>query len=96
MKKSRLWSLGLVAMAIAAAPFAARRTDVFYRARNLPAYFGRHGQLKARLGVRCQEAARSLSERGRPLRLDVSTRPEDTLLGEDWLRALGGARLCWA
>jgi hypothetical protein len=75
-----------------AAPFAARQTDVFYRARNLPAYFGSHGQLKARLGIRCQEAARALGERGRPLRLDVYTRPEDTLLGEDWLRALGGAR----
>lgn len=75
-----------------AAPFAARSTDVFYRARNLPAYFGRHGQLKARLANRCQEIGRVLSERGRPLRLDVSTRPEDTLLGEHWLKALGNAR----
>lgn len=68
-------------------PFGSRRIDVGYRARNLPPQFGSHGQLKVTLGARFLEACR-----GRDLRTDISTRPEDVFLGLDWLRFLGDCR----
>lgn len=70
-----------------ARPYRDRVIDVGYRARDLPAQFGSHGQLKARLGDRFVRAAS-----GDGLRLDVSTRPEDVLLGDAWVRFLGDSK----
>lgn len=70
-----------------ARPFHTRGIDVGYRARELPPQFGSHGQLKTRLGTAFAERVRD-----RGLRLDISTRPEDVLLGDHWLRFLGNSR----
>lgn len=70
-----------------ARPFGERTIDVGYRARQLPPQFGSHGQLKTRLGTLFEERVR-----GGGLHLDISTRPEDVLLGDDWLRFLGNSR----
>lgn len=67
--------------------FVDRTIDVGYRARELPPQFGRHGRMKSELGHRFASSAT-----GRGLRLDVSTRPEDALVGESWLRFLGNSR----
>jgi hypothetical protein len=70
-----------------ALPFKQRRIDVGYRARDLPAYFGRFGRMKAAIGDRFRE---TMSNRG--LCLDISTRPEDTFGGDEWLKFLGTSR----
>lgn len=62
-----------------ARPIGERGTDVAYRAANLLPVFGRLGQIKAEFGERFQRAAS-----GSPLRIDVSTRPQDTILGDCW------------
>jgi hypothetical protein len=68
-------------------PFEDREVDVGYRARKLPANFGRHGLLKSTLGDRFAGLAKD-----RGLKLDVSTRPEDVFLGDDWLKFLGRSK----
>ncbi len=68
-------------------PFDARSVDVGYRARDLPAYFGRFGRMKAAIGNRFKE---KMSNSG--LRLNISTQPEDTFAGDDWLKFLGRSR----
>lgn len=70
-----------------AASVPARDVDVGYRAFHAPAWLGRQGQLKTRVAEIVGATAR---ERG--LRVDVSTRAEDTLYGDDWLRFLGRSR----
>lgn len=70
-----------------ALPFEQRSVDVGYRARDLPAYFGRFGRMKAAIGDRFKER---MSNSG--LRLDISTQPEDTFAGDDWLKFLGRSR----
>jgi hypothetical protein len=64
-----------------------RPLDVVYRARQLPYWFGSHGQLKHRIAgeVRGRATARGLQT-------DISTRLEDTIVGERWLDFLGSAR----
>lgn len=57
-----------------------RPRDIVYRARNLPYWFGSHGQLKHRIAEVVQERAPDLG-----LTTDISTRPEDTVYGDDWL-----------
>jgi hypothetical protein len=74
-------------MGVFARAFPERSIDVGYRARDLPPEFGRHGQLKAKLGDRFKSAAS-----GRSLRLDVSSRAEDVLLGDRWLAFLGDTK----
>ncbi len=69
-----------------ALPHAQRTSDLFYRARNLPFNFGWLGYIKGRLGI---EAPRVLAASG--LRMDISVRAEDTLLGDRWLRTLGSS-----
>ncbi len=64
-----------------------RPIDIGYRAKQLPAWLGRHAVAKAQLADAVAAAA---PRHG--LRADVSTRPEDTLLGEDWLRFLASCR----
>lgn len=56
-----------------------RITDVAYRAANLTPVFGRMGQIKAEFGDRFLKAASGLS-----LCTDISSRPEDTILGSCW------------
>ena len=70
-----------------ARPFEERAIDVGYRAKSLPAYFGRFGRLKAEIG---RQFAQSFHGVG--LALDISVDPDDTLLGDDWLRFLGNCR----
>jgi hypothetical protein len=67
-------------------PHAERTIDVFYRGRTLPYSFGFLGHLKSELGKRAPEI---LADTG--LRLNISSRPEDTLLGDRWLQTLGSS-----
>ncbi len=68
-------------------PFKERKIEVGYRAKALPAYFGRLGRIKSELG----DHFRSRME-GRDLRLDISTHPGDVLVGDAWLRFLGNCK----
>lgn len=69
--------------------FAQRRIDIGYRAKFLPAQFGRFGQLKGHIAEVITKAAE-----GANLALDVSTRLDAVFLGEEWLRFLGDCRWC--
>ncbi len=55
--------------------------DIGYRARNLPAWLGRHGYMKTTIA----EAFKA-SESGSGLKMDISTDPSDTFFGMDWYR----------
>jgi hypothetical protein len=66
---------------------ASREVDLVYRAAHLQYWFGRQGQQKHRVGAVMREAA----ER-RGLHCDISTRPEDTIVGESWFRFLASGR----
>jgi hypothetical protein len=68
-------------------PHAERARDVVYRARNLPYWFGSHGQLKHRIAEVVQEQAGDFG-----LRTDISTRAEDTIYGDRWLDFLMSGR----
>jgi hypothetical protein len=68
-------------------PHSQRPCDIVYRARNLPYWFGSHGQLKHRIAEVVQGRARDFG-----LRTDISTRPEDTVLGGGWLDFLMSGR----
>ena len=57
----------------------ARTVDVAYRAANLRPEFGRLGQIKVEYGDRFLKAVSGLS-----LNNDISTRPQDVVLGERW------------
>ncbi len=67
-------------------PFAERSIDIGYRARHLPALFGSFGRMKSELGERVKAA------RKRGYVLDISSRPADTFLGDEWLKFLGDCR----
>ena len=67
-------------------PFAERSIDIGYRARHLPALFGRFGRMKSELG----ERVKAVRKRGYVL--DISSRPADTFLGDQWLKFLGDCR----
>lgn len=68
-------------------PHAERPHDIVYRARKVPYWFGSHGQLKHRIAEIVQERAGAFG-----LRTDISTRPEDTIFGDDWLDFLMSGR----
>lgn len=68
-------------------PLESRRLDVVYRASPLPFRYGSMGHLKLRLG---EETARAAARVG--LAADVSTRPEDVVVGERWLDFLASSR----
>jgi hypothetical protein len=68
-------------------PHAERPWDIVYRATNLPYWFGSHGQLKHRIAGAVQRVGRELG-----LRTDISTRWEDTILGDGWLDFLMSGR----
>ena len=65
-----------------------RPIDVGYRARQLPYWLGRHGQLKLEVAQRF--AARL---EGDPMVADVSTDDGDAFLGDDWYRFLSRCRV---
>ena len=64
-----------------------RPFDVVYRASHLPYWFGSHGQLKHRIGEASKERALAMG-----LRVDISTHPEDTIVGPAWMRFLASGR----
>jgi hypothetical protein len=68
-------------------PHAQRPQDIVYRAKKLPYWLGSHGQLKHRIGEAVRERAGELG-----LRMDISTRPEDTIFGPGWLDFLMSGR----
>jgi hypothetical protein len=72
---------------IAAEVGEARDLDVGYRAWHAAKWLGRHGQLKT-------EVARVFAEEGpkHGLKVDISTRDEDTLYGDDWSRFLARSK----
>lgn len=60
-----------------------REVDIGYRARKLPYWIGRHGQLKVILGNKFLN--RSVPH---TLKLDISVAPDDVFFGDDWYRFL--------
>lgn len=69
-------------------PAGARPYDIVYRATRLPYWFGSHGQLKYRIA---EVVVRRAEARG--LRVDISTRVEDTIIGDGWLDFLASGRV---
>jgi hypothetical protein len=64
-----------------------RPLDIAYRARRLPYWCGSHGQLKHLIGEAVLDAA---PQHG--LACDISTRPQETILGQAWLDFMASAR----
>ncbi|MGD8813721.1 MAG: hypothetical protein PVI78_04515 [Anaerolineales bacterium] len=60
-----------------------RPIDIGYRTKPPRFWLGRHGTLKSEMAVPFQEKA---PKRG--LQVDISTRKQDTILGDDWYRFL--------
>lgn len=67
--------------------FEQRQMDICYRARKLPPYFGWIGELKWRIADIVKDKAKEFN-----LRLDVSYKQEDTILGEKWYDFLGSSK----
>jgi hypothetical protein len=65
-----------------------RPLDVVYRASHLPYWFGSLGQLKHRIG---EHAQREAAARG--LTADVSTHPDDAIMGDEWFDFLAAGRV---
>ena len=68
-------------------PDAERTIDIGYRARPMPPYVGRGGLEKVEIGERFAELAA-----GGELSIDISTREEDRLYGEEWYRFVAASR----
>lgn len=68
-------------------PFIYRDIDICYRARKLPPYFGWIGELKWRIADIVKDKAKDLN-----LKLDISYKQEDTILGEKWYDFLGNSK----
>ena len=66
---------------------AGRRIDIGYRARRLPAHWGRGAQEKAEIGERFLEFAR-----GTDLTLDIDVDNSSRIYGTGWYRFLGDCR----
>ena len=64
-----------------------RPHDLVYRASKLPYWYGSHGQSKHEIG---EIVARRAHERG--LSHDISTRAQETVVGDAWLDFLGSGR----
>ncbi len=69
-------------------PPAQRPYDIVYRASHLPYWFGSQGQLKHQIGEVVAERAGAFG-----LRCNISTRPEDVILGNQWLDFLASGRV---
>jgi len=65
-----------------------REIDVGYRARKLPYWLGRHGQLKFELSERFRNA---LSDR-QEINFNISTSYKDVFVGDDWYKFLCNCR----
>jgi len=65
------------------AEIQSRDIDIGYRARNLPFWLGRHGQIKREIGDKTLQAPNT-----RFLKLDISVDAKDVFYGNDWLRFL--------
>ena len=78
---------GAASLAGRLVPHADRPLDIVYRARKLPYWLGSHGQLKHRIAEAVQDPAGELG-----LKVDISTRPEDTIYGAGWLDFLMSGR----
>jgi hypothetical protein len=72
-----------------ALPFEERTIDIGFRARTLPAYIGRLGQIKSNLSKNFLDSIKNIDIK---MNIDVSNRDEDTIMGEDWLKFLGNCR----
>jgi hypothetical protein len=70
-----------------AASAGEREIDIGYRAWHAAPWLGRHGQLKHRLANAVRDRA---AQHG--LKVDISTREEDTLFGDDWYRFLASCK----
>jgi len=68
-------------------PVDVRPYDLVYRARRLPYWFGRHGQLKHRVAEVFAERAGAHG-----IKCDISTREEDAIVGERWLDFLASGK----
>jgi hypothetical protein len=66
---------------------ASRPLDVVYRATRLPYWFGSLGQLKHRIGEQAQLAATACG-----LSADISTHPDDAIMGDEWFDFLAAGR----
>jgi hypothetical protein len=64
-----------------------RRIDIGYRTVPGKSYLGRHGAMKVEIADAVRERAEA-----RGLRVDISTRAEDTFFGDDWYRFLASCR----
>lgn len=60
-----------------------RDIDIGYRARNLPYWVGKHGQIKGEVGATALKTPNLKN-----LNLDISTKASDVFFGEDWYRFL--------
>ena len=68
-------------------PFRDRSIDVGQRVRHLPPQLGAEASRKGYLAVTFAERSRNMD-----FQVDVSTRDEDVLVGDDWWRFLGNTR----
>lgn len=68
-------------------PHSKRPHDIVYRATNLPYWFGSHGQLKRQIADAVERTGAQLG-----LRMDISTKWEDTIFGDRWLDFLMSGR----
>ena len=78
-------TLGRITAVLARAP--ERTIDIGYRTVPGKPYLGRHAMLKAELAEAVREQALA-----RGLRVDISTRVQDTIYGDDWYRFLASCR----
>ena len=70
-------------------PLSERNIDIGYRASFLPAWYGSYGQTKGLMAERLRGAID-----GYGLVADISTDPDDVILGDDWLAFLADCRFC--
>ncbi len=68
-------------------PFRERSIDLGTRVRITPPHYGRSGILKGRAAEKLRDAAREAG-----FITDISTKPEDAFIGDDWFRFLGSCR----
>lgn len=64
-----------------------RQKDIVYRAKELPFWFGSHGQLKHEIASVVNEKAKLQG-----LKTDISTRGEDVIFGDQWFDFLASGR----
>lgn len=68
-------------------PVSKRSIDIVYRARRLPYWFGKAGQIKYEIGDVVYSYCRK-----KGLSCDISTEQKDAVLGSDWLKFLASSR----